>query len=155
MEIQVPMVNDNKARSTNYGGELSLNWAVNSRWKLSPAYSHLHATIRQDASSQGLATYVLANAFPRDMFQIRSQFSLSRKTEFDQSLYYTARLPGSSIPGHARLDLRLARRLGESAEISLAGQNLLRPGSVEYGDSYGVIGTQSVRSVYAKITWRF
>ena len=50
---------------------------------------------------------------------------------------------------------RLARRLGESAVISLVGQNLLRPRSTEYGDSYSIIGTQSVRSVYAQIAWRF
>ena len=75
--------------------------------------------------------------------------------EFDQSIYYTARLPGGSIPGHARLDLRLARRIGESMEISLVGQNLLRPRTLEYGDSSGVLGTDAVRSVYAKIAWRF
>ena len=96
-----------------------------------------------------------ATGFPQNMFQIRSSLNLSRRTEFDQSLYYTARLPGGSIPGHARLDLRLARRLGESAVISLVGQNLLRPRSTEYGDSYSIVGTQSVRSVYGQITWRF
>jgi hypothetical protein len=26
---------------------------------------------------------------------------------------------------------------------------------MEYGDSYSIIGTQSVRSVYGQITWRF
>jgi hypothetical protein len=81
--------------------------------------------------------------------------NLSRTMEFDQSLYYTARLPGGTIPGHARLDLRLSRRIGESVELSLVGQNLLRPRSVEYGDSNAVVGTQTVRSVYGKITWRF
>jgi hypothetical protein len=71
-----------------------------------------------------------------------------------ESLYYTARLPGGRIPGHARLDLRLARHFGESAEISL-GQNLLRPRSTEYGDSFAIIGTQALRSVFAQIRWRF
>jgi len=75
--------------------------------------------------------------------------------EFDQSLYYTARLPGGTIPGHARLDLRLSKRFGESTEISIVGQNLLRPRTVEYGDSNALVGTQAVRSVYGKITWRF
>jgi len=40
-------------------------------------------------------------------------------------------------------------------EISLVGQNLLRPRTLEYGDSSGVLGTDAVRSVYAKIAWRF
>ncbi len=155
MEFEIPMLYDNKAHAVDYGGELSLNWAVNSRWRITPGYSYLHATIRQDPSSQGLAGYAIATDFPQNMLQIRSQLNLGRKVEFDQSLYYTARLPGGSIPGHTRLDLRLARRISESAELSLVGQNLLRPRTIEYGDSFGIIGTQSVRSVYGQITWRF
>lgn len=50
---------------------------------------------------------------------------------------------------------RLSKRIGESVEVSVVGQNLLRPRSVEYGDSNAIIGTQTVRSVYGKITWRF
>jgi hypothetical protein len=51
--------------------------------------------------------------------------------------------------------VRLARRIGESAEISVVGQNLLQPRALEYGNSDGIVGTESVRSVYGKITWRF
>ena len=155
VQLVIPMLYDTKAHAVTYGGEVSLRWNATSRWRISPGYSYLHATIRQDPSSQGLATDSLANGFPRNMFQIRSSLNLSRWTEFDQSLYYTARLPGGSIPGHARLDLRLARHFGERAELSLVGQNLLRPRSTEYGDSFAVIGTQAVRSVYGQIRWRF
>jgi iron complex outermembrane receptor protein len=153
--FEIPMLYDNRARAVDYGGEVSLNWEVTSRWRISPGYSYLHASLRQDPSSQGMAGSRLATDFPQNMFQIRSRVNLSRKMEFDQSLYYTARLPGGTIPGHARLDVRLARRLGESSEISVVGQNLLRPRATEYGDSIGIIGTQAVRSVYGKITWRF
>jgi iron complex outermembrane recepter protein len=155
VQLVIPLLFDSKARAVTYGGEVSLRWNATSRWRISPGYSYLHATIRQDPSSLGAATDSLANGFPRNMFQIRSSLNLSRWTEFDQSLYYTARLPGGSIPGHARLDLRLARHFGERAEISLMGQNLLRSRSTEYGDSYRIIGTQAVRSVYGQIAWRF
>jgi iron complex outermembrane receptor protein len=155
LKFEIPMLVDGKAHAVDYGGEAFFNWTATSRWHISPGYSYLHASLRQDPSSQGTAGYSLANGFPQNIFQVRSLVNLSRRTEFDQSLYYTARLPGSSIPGHARLDLRLARRLGESTEISVVGQNLLRPRTPEYGDSYGLIGTQAVRSVYGKITWRF
>jgi iron complex outermembrane recepter protein len=155
VQFQIPMLYDNKADAVTYGGELSLRWNANSRWRISPGYSYLHATIRQDPSSHGNAAYTLADGFPQNMVQIRSSLSLPRRTEFDQSLYYTARLPGGSIPGHARLDLRLARHFGERAELSVVGQNLLRSRSTEFGDSIGIIGTQALRSVYGQITWRF
>jgi len=155
VQFEVPLLNDNKAHAVTYGGEVSLNWKVNARWRISPGYSYLHATVRQDPSSHGTPQFNFGSAFPQNMFQVRSSLNLSRRTEFDQSLYYTARLPGGSIPGHARLDLRLARHFGESVEISLVGQNLLRPRSTEYGDSSEFVGTQSLRSVYAQIMWRF
>jgi iron complex outermembrane receptor protein len=155
VQLIVPILFDNKAHAVTYGGELSLRWNVTSRWRISPGYSYLHATIRQDTSSQGPPEFTVPTAFPQNMFQLRSSVNLPRKTEFDQSLYYTARLPGGSIPGHARLDLRLARHFGESAEISLVGQNLLRPRSTEYGDSFAIIGTQALRSIFGQITWRF
>jgi iron complex outermembrane recepter protein len=153
--IEIPTLYDNKAHAVDFGGEVYLTWKPASRWRLSPGYSYLNATVRQDPTSQGLASSAVATDFPAHMFQIRSLLNLSRKVEFDQSLYYTARLPGGAIPGHARLDLRLARRIGESTEISMEGQNLLRARTLEYGDSVNIVGDQTVRSVYGKITWRF
>jgi iron complex outermembrane receptor protein len=149
-----PLFEDNQAHAADYGGEVSLHWEATPRWRISPGYSYLHATLRLGPSSQA-SGFSISDGFPQNMFQIRSLVNLTRRTEFDQSVYYTARLPGGAIPGHARLDLRLSRRIGESVGVSLVGQNLLRPRATEYGDSYGIIGTQSVRSVYGKITWTF
>lgn len=155
VQIFLPRTFGNNGRATNYGGEVSLNWNANGRWRISPGYSYLHANLRLDPSSQGALTTKIATDFPQNTLQIRSLLNLSQTMEFDQSLYYTARLPGATISGHARLDLRLSKRLGESTEISIIGQNLLRPRTVEYGDSNALVGTQAVRSVYGKITWRF
>lgn len=154
--VEIPSVYGNAGHATDYGGEVYLTWKASSRWRISPGYSYLHSTLWLGQSTEGtVASSSLATEFPQNTFQVRSFYNLSRKTEFDQSLYYTARLPGGTIPGHARLDLRLGRKLGESTEISLVGQNLLRPRTLEYGDSYGIIGTEFVRSVYGKISWRF
>lgn len=155
LQILIPNTFENKGSATNYGGEVSVNWNANSRWRISPSYAYLHANLHQDASSYGSLTSSIATDFPRNTFQIRSLINLSRKVDFDQSLYFTARLPGGTIPGHARLDLRLSKRLGESVELSIVGQNLLRPRAFEYGDAHAVVGTQSVRSIYGKIMWRF
>jgi iron complex outermembrane receptor protein len=155
LQIIAPYVYDSKSSATNYGGEAALNWTINSHWRISPGYAHLHAALHMDPTSQGVPSSPLSTAFPTNMLQMRSDFNLTRNTQFDQSLYYTARLPGSTIPGHARLDLRFARRLSESAEFSVAGQNLLRPRTFEFGNSYGVTGTEAVRSVFASVTWKF
>lgn len=155
VRLVIPLRYENKTSAVTYGGKLSLRWNATSRWRIRLGYSYLHAASRQDPSSHGLPAISISTGFPRSMFKMRSSVNLTRRTEFDQSLYNTSRLPGGSIPGHARLDLRLARRLGRSAEISLVAQTLLRKRSTEYGASYGIIGAQSVRSVYGQITWRF
>jgi len=126
-----------------------------SHWRIAPGYSYLHTLLRRNPGSLGQPYSNILSDFPQNMFQIRSLLTLSRNVEFDQSLYYTARIPGGSTPGYARLDLRLAKRIRESTEISVVGQNLLRARTLEYGNSEGVIGTESVRSVYGKITFRF
>ena len=153
--VLIPMTFENLARAVDYGGELSLSWNPAPRWRLRPSYSYLHATLSRVPASQGVTTAGIATGFPQNQFQIRSLVNLDRKTEFDQTLYYTARLPGAAIAGHARLDLRLARRLGETVEVSLVGQNLLRPRTMEFGDAYDTIGTQAVRSVYGRVSWSF
>jgi iron complex outermembrane receptor protein len=153
--ILLPMTFDNLSQGVDYGGEVSLNWTPSKRWRIRPSYSYLHATISLDPSSYGATSASLASGFPQNQFQIHSLFNLDRKTEFDQSVYYMARLPGSAIPGHTRLDVRLARRIGENIEVSLVGQNLLRPRTVEFGDAFNTIGTASLRSVYGRIAWHF
>jgi len=155
VQLEIPLRFENKAYGVTYGGELALSWSVTSRWRVRPGYAYLHATIRRDPSSYGVPEFDVATGFPQNTLQLRSSLNLTRRTEFDQSLYYTARLPGGSIPGHARFDLRLARHLGETAEVSVVGQNLLRPRSIEYGDALWIVGAQAVRSVYAQITRRF
>jgi iron complex outermembrane receptor protein len=92
---------------------------------------------------------------PKHMFQVRSLFNLTKNVDFDNSIEYAHRLPDGNIPRRVRLDSRIAWRPGESIELSIVGQNLLRPRRLEFGDSYAVIGTQTPRSVYGKITWRF
>jgi len=153
--VEIPFLYENLAHAMTYGGEVSLTWKAAPRWRISPGYSYLHAMIRQDPTSQGQATSALPSDFPQTMFQVRSAFNLFHAMEFDQSLYYTARLPGGSIPGHARLDIRLARQFGESTEISVVGQNLLRARAIEYGSAPFLMGTETMRSIYGKITWRF
>jgi hypothetical protein len=64
-------------------------------------------------------------------------------------------MPANQIPSHTRVDFRMARRLGESAEISITGQNLTRPRFIEFGDSYGFAGIANPRSVFAQLRWFF
>jgi outer membrane receptor for monomeric catechols len=65
-------------------------------------------------------------------------------------------LPAQFIPSYTRLDTQLTWRLAERLELSLTGQNLLRDHHPEFNDQFQSVNTsQTKRSAYAKLTWRF
>jgi iron complex outermembrane receptor protein len=155
IRIEVPTVYGNLGRATSYGGESSLTWAAGSRWRLAPGYSWQHANPGLEPGSNDRRSRQLALDSPQHTFQIRSLLDVARGLEWGQTLYWTARRPQGSAPSHARLDTRLAWRLGERTEISLVGQNLLRPRFLEFNDTSQIVAAQAQRSVFGKITWAF
>jgi hypothetical protein len=77
----------------------------------------------------------LAGNTPRNMVQIRSQA-----------------FANGTIPSHARVDSSLVWKASESVELSLTGQNLLRPEFLEFFED--VVGTEAPRSRIGKIVCR-
>jgi iron complex outermembrane receptor protein len=153
VEIQLPTVLANTDKALTYGGELSANWDVNRRWRLSSGY----ALFEWDTTSTG-ASFLSGSGLstdPKHVLQAHSRLDLPGKLEFDQWIWWTSRMPANQIPSHTRVDFRMARRLGESAEISITGQNLTRPRFIEFGDSYGFAGIANPRSVFAQLRWFF
>jgi iron complex outermembrane receptor protein len=155
VQVLVPFTFENLASAWNYGGEAVLNWNATSSWKIISSYSferlrfHLDPASRQDPS---------INAFgnsPEQMFQVRSRWDVTRNFHFDQSIAWTSGLSFSTLPAHTRVDVRLARKLGESVEASVTGQNLLRPSVAEFVDCSRLLATQAKRSVFGRLEWRF
>jgi iron complex outermembrane recepter protein len=68
---------------------------------------------------------------------------------------YTGRLANGNIPGYVRLDTRIGWRVGEFVELSVVGQNLLRPRHQEFPTIHFINPMLDQRSVFGKITWRF
>jgi iron complex outermembrane receptor protein len=153
--VMAPVFSDNKGSATTYGSEVALNWKVNSRWRVEPGYSFLRVDAHLDPTSGDTGLVTLAgNASPHTV-QVRSFLNLSSKLQWDHALYWMQKLPNGLTPSYARLDSRLAWKLNESTEFSLVGQNLLRPGIVEFGDTFNLVPTLAQRSVFGKITWTF
>jgi iron complex outermembrane recepter protein len=153
VQIQLPTVIANTNKQFTYGGELSVNWDVNQRWRLSTGY----ALVEQASTTNG-ASFLSGTGLstdPKHAVEAHSRLDLPGKLEFDQRLWWISELPANNTPSHTKVDVRLGRRLGESAEISITGQNLLRPRFVEFGDSYGFAGTANPRSVFGQLSWFF
>ncbi len=88
--------------------------------------------------------------------QIRSWLDLPHRLEWDNTFSYVSKLAAGSILQYVRFDTRLGRRVGESVDVSLVGQNMLSPGHADFDDLlYPLIHTLVERSVYGKVAWRF
>ncbi len=152
----IPEELEQLSHARSYGGEIFATWNVNSRWKISPGYSLIHLKLDLDPTSHDPDTGGLGGGTPEHQFQFRSLLNLTSKTDFDSCLFYVSTLRGAgTTPSYTRLDMRLARRVGDSIEISIVGQNLLSARHPEFFDSQGLVHTLVRRTVFGKVTWTF
>ena len=155
VSMMLPLVFRNLGNALNYGGEVAVNWKISPRWRISPTYSLQHVDYRPDPASQDSISASLVRDTPQHMAGVRSFVNLSRRVEWDQAVYWTGRTANGDIPSRARLDTRLSWRPRESVEISLTGQNLARPTSVETDAAFCIVPTQAERRLFARVTWSF
>jgi iron complex outermembrane receptor protein len=155
--VLVPQMFGNGMHGHTYGGEVSADWNVVDRWKLTGSYSLLNMHLQIDPSSLDVSNATAAaGQSPHSQFQVRSYLTLPRKFDFDSSLYYVGRLPALNTPAYTRVDARLAWHPTESLELSVVGQNLLDERHFEFIDAADQTQpSQAQRSVYGKVTWRF
>jgi len=154
--ILIPELFANKMHGQTYGAEVSADWSVVDRWKLTGSYSWLQMNLHLDPGSHATTAVLAATGQnPQHQFQVRSYLSLPRRIDFDTAVYYVGRLPAFSVPSYTRVDARLAWNASESVVLSLVGQNLLDDHHLEFGGIDRIDPTQAKRSVYGEITWRF
>ena len=154
--ILVPQMFGNGMHGRTYGGEVSADWNVVNRWKLTASYSLLNLSLRLDPTSNDTTSMAASRRSPHSQFQVRSYLTLPRQFDFDSALYYVDRLPSIGTPAYTRVDARLAWHPTESLELSVVGQNLLDERHFEFiGATDQTQPSQALRSVYGKVTWRF
>ncbi len=152
--IIVPLNYGNALRGETYGVEISANWRVTNRWRLSASYSYLHAATRSDLSGLNVAYQInAADSSPSHQVQLHSHLDLPWRLELDTALYYASSYTiMDRIPAHTRVDARLGWRPFDQLEISLVGQNLFDPGHEEAGPPLYRAPTVIPRSIFIKAT---
>jgi iron complex outermembrane receptor protein len=152
----IPLQTDNKLHGTSHGAEVSANWNVVNRWKLTAGYTWLKLNLHPDQSSRDTVTGPKTEGTnPRNQFQVQSDLSLPHKLEFNTSIFYVGKLVNSGIPAYTRVDAQMNWRLSESLDFAVGGQNLLNAEHREFGDVEAMTASLVKRTVYGKLTWRF
>jgi iron complex outermembrane receptor protein len=154
--LLLPEIENNKIDGETHGIEFFGNWKPVSIWKLSGGFTWLDGEFRDGSVNPAPNTTAATLNSPHHKFSIRSTLDLPHRFEFDSALYRVGPLDAMDVPGYYRLDARLGWRVGEHAEFSVVGQNLLSSGHFEAGPQPDWFSAVAVRrSYYGKVTWRF
>jgi iron complex outermembrane recepter protein len=147
------MVFLNRAQGRSHGLEMSANWDVRRNWRIMAGATVQHLSVGADpGSADATGASALANNDPSSWSLLRSSFDLSDALELDMTMRHVGALPKPSVPAYTALDLRLGWKIDRRLELSLAAQNLLAAGHVEFGAPAG----RSVyeRTLFGRLTWR-
>lgn len=155
VSIVLPALLSDQAYASAYGGEAAANWQATEGWRLRFSYAIDHERPVDDVTGAGVSSAAFPEASPVHTVSVHSSVNLPGKVEFDQIVGYVSSLGVSQIPAHARVDVQLNRHFGKSLQLGVAGQNLVSPGFMEFGSSYGVAGTLVRRSWIGRLVWAF
>jgi iron complex outermembrane receptor protein len=150
----VPFLLGNGLRGTTTGIELAADWLARPWWRLKTSYAYLNMALEAREGSLDTSTAASTEgSSPRHSVALRSFVRLPGGIEFDQFYRVVDALPSQGVDAYQEVDARLGRRVGSNLEVSLVGQNLLRPRHPEF--SGGSAGVEIRRSVYGRLnfTW--
>lgn len=156
--VEIVVKLGNLASAETYGGEVSLNFRVNSAWRMRADYSLLQMRVHSatNLTLGSLGTTEIAGSNPQQQVAFRSWFDLPHGLEFDSTLRWVDELPSLGVPAYLGFDLRLGWRVSDHVELSLVGQNLLDPQHPESTPSFFASqATEVERGYYLKATVRF
>ncbi len=142
----------NSGRGQVYGVEAWGSWDVTDRWRLNAGVSALHKDIEAKPGSLDITGVASQGDDPDWQAQIRSQFDISDRLEFDVAVRAVDELGLSGVPGYVAVDARLGWQVTDEIELSLAGLNLFDDRHVESDDAgrRREIG----RSAMLRVRWR-
>jgi iron complex outermembrane receptor protein len=145
----------NNGYGESYGAEFSTNYEVQDNWRLSANYTLFTMDLHLNTGSRDISLQSLEGNSPRNKFNIRSLYNISKNIEFDNSLYYVDNLSSRHIPAYTRFDSRLAWRPTESLELSIIGQNLFDDQHPEFTGALFSSAVEVGRSIFGKVTCRY
>ena len=150
----------NWGQGYGYGAELSVQWSVTDRWRLSGTYSWLEMNLWNSPNAPSGASVASGQA-PNNQIYARSSWDLTERLQFDLAARYVDGFqvfssgPNSTIPPYITMDSQIVWKARKNLELALIGQNLLANDHYEFGPEYYVYATRVPTSVFGKLTWRF
>jgi iron complex outermembrane receptor protein len=148
----LPLRWGNQMYGHTYGVDLWAEYQVTNRWRVAAAYSNLNERLKFESTSSQLLGIKQAGNDPKHQASLKSSWQLLNAMTLDAALRYVSALPDPHVPSYVELNSRLAWRIKQSLELSVAGWNLLHSKHREYaGDEANLVP----RSVFMNLQWTF
>lgn len=154
----------NDMHGHSFGTEVSAEWSPLAWWRLQAAYSYQNLKMYLDNGTVDPVNMGNAEkSTPKNQLSLRSGFDLGKKVTLDLWLRGVDRIEQVnemsqtvSVPGYVTMDLRMAWKLDKKLEVSVVGQNLFATQHREfYSDVVNTLNSETPRSVYGKVTFKF
>lgn len=158
LALRFPLSNDMHGHS--YGAEIAATWRPCDWWRLQAGYHYLRSVMFLDnGSTDEINRSNAAEGSPRHQFTLRSGIDLGRRVELDlwlRAVDQVDSIDSTRIPGYVTMDVRIAWKPLENLELALVGQNLFQSRHPEYiAEFINTASSETPRSIYGKITWKF
>jgi iron complex outermembrane receptor protein len=145
--VVVPLRIDNGLHGETFGVELAADAALTDWWRLNAVYSYLDVRLRRDQDSLD-TLQATGGTEPHNLVTLRSLMNLPWRLELDTVVRYVDNLPAQGVEGYVDMDVRVARRVLRSTELSVVGHNLIHEHHREFGG-----GTEVERGVFGQVRW--
>ncbi len=153
--IAIPASVANGMTGINQGGEASLHLDLTPHLQLTGSYSSLFSQSSNRPGVDPNTSFTISSYTPKHQWQMRGSWDFRKGWTSELAFYRIGSIPGSDLPGYSRMDFRIARKLGGLAELSLGGQNLLRPRQQEFAGNILYPPGAISRSVELGVRWNF
>ncbi|HLA85737.1 MAG TPA: TonB-dependent receptor [Thermoguttaceae bacterium] len=162
-QLIIPAFELNAARMDTWGIEVSTDYNMTERWRLSAAYTFLNMELALP-NGMLISSYADPGFNPCNQARLMSHWDLGEKWQFDMIVRYVDSLAGPVlysgppwVDSYVTMDLRLAWIHSKHLEVSVIGRNLLdnhHQEMLDYGSPM-YVNTEVERSVFGRMTWRY
>jgi iron complex outermembrane receptor protein len=150
----LPLTAQNIRKAVNQGVEVSAQYELHQAMQLSGSYSSLFSRTTFPPGYSGSNTFGTPDNTPAHQGQLRAAWRFARGWSADPAVYLQGGV-ANRLRGFTRFDLHLARKLGESVQVEVSGQNLLRPYQQEFAGDLLYAPVLVPRSLEITVRWAF
>lgn len=146
-----PLANVSQGHGT--GAEIAPDFRLSNWWRLRASYSYLNLNLRPRLgfNDNGISI-MFEGSSPRHQVRTQTSLDLPRGFELDLFHRFVDTLKAAPIDAYHSVNLRAGWRYRD-IDISVVGENLLRPHHLESSSSSTLSPVENKRNIFVRLTW--